>query len=339
VHELLAQAYDALGQKDRAVGARRAIQSATLKLMPPPDDALNDRLIAVCYSSTRLLKQAGLESRQGRPERAIQVARRAAEANPSDADIRNFLARTLLTYYGNKPESVEQALTELGECLRLKPDDPVPLYGFSSDFFENPQPPASVARIDALLRPYANRTDAHFYLGLVADAEGRTDEAVAQYQAALKENPKQSGVYNKLGVMENKAGRFEAAMAYFQRSIQVDPMNAAARLNLGVSLLQRGRDAQGLKELHEVLRLKPNDSAAHFCIAFSHLYAKKPAEAIPEFQEGLRFKPDDPEGHFGLASALFLVRQRDEAAKELREALRLRPGYPEAQQLLQTLER
>jgi aerobic-type carbon monoxide dehydrogenase small subunit (CoxS/CutS family) len=42
---------------------------------------------------------------------------------------------------------------------------------------------------------------AHFYLGLVADARGETEEAVAQYQAALKNNPNSSGAYNKLGVI------------------------------------------------------------------------------------------------------------------------------------------
>ena len=96
------------------------------KDVPPAQDPLNDHLIGLSYHSTRLLKQAGLLSRFGYPDQAIQVARRAAEADAKDPDIRNFIARTLLTAYPNKPEAIDEALTQIGECLRLRPDDPAP---------------------------------------------------------------------------------------------------------------------------------------------------------------------------------------------------------------------
>ena len=41
----------------------------------------------------------------------------------ADPDIRDFIARTLLAAYPDKPDSIAEALTQLGECLRLKPDD------------------------------------------------------------------------------------------------------------------------------------------------------------------------------------------------------------------------
>ena len=46
------------------------------------------------------------------------------------------------------------------------------------------------------MRPYAGRADAHFYLGLVADARGATDEAVSQYRLALQNDANNSGVYD-----------------------------------------------------------------------------------------------------------------------------------------------
>ena len=150
-YELLQQAYEALGQADRAAEARRGIALSKSKSVPPPQDPLNDQLIALSYNSTRLLKQAGLLSRFGYPDQAIQVARRAADANTRDPDIRDFIARTLLTAYPNKPELVDEALTQITEYLRLRPDDPVPLWGFTNVFFETPKTAASVARISALL--------------------------------------------------------------------------------------------------------------------------------------------------------------------------------------------
>jgi tetratricopeptide (TPR) repeat protein len=146
-----------------------------------------------------LLKEAGLQSRIGFPERGIQLARRAAQADPTDPDVRAFIATTLITYYGNKPEEIDEALTQLGECLRLRPGDLAPLWTFTTDFFKTPKPPAAVARLETLLRPHAGSADAHFSLGLLADAKGETAEAFSQYQAALTNKPDDYAICNKLG--------------------------------------------------------------------------------------------------------------------------------------------
>jgi tetratricopeptide (TPR) repeat protein len=336
--ELLQQAYSELGEARLAAEAQQSILVSKWKVVPPLDDPLNEQLADLSYSSTRLLKQAGLLSHLGYPDRAIQMARRAAQAEPGDADVRNFIARTLLSAHPEKPESLDEALTQLGECLRLRPDDVVPLWMFATDFFATPKPPAAVERLGALVRPYAGRTDAHFYLGMVADARGDIQEAVSQYRAAIENAPVDSGAYQKLGIVLDKAGEVDEAIACFHKAIQLSPSNAFARFHLGAALLQRGRDAEGVKELREVLRMKPDYAGAHFCIAFVSLYSKRPDEAIARFREGLRYQPDDPEAHYGLGSALFMQQKRAEAIAELREALRLRPSYREAQELLQRLQ-
>ena len=335
----LQKAYEALGKIDKAAEVREAILSGKFTDVPPPKDALHDRLIELCYSSTRLLKEAGLLSRFGYPDRGIQMARRAAQADPKDPDPHNLIARTLMSFYPDKPEAIDEALTELGEYLRRKPDDVAALWGFTTSFFETPRPAAAIERLRALVRPYANRDDAHFYLGLIADASGRKQEAFDQYQAALKVDPNSARTYNKLGLMFADAGKPDAALAYLQKSVQLDPMNPVARLNLGIALMQRENYAQGLKELAEVLRLDPHDAAAHFCMGFGYLYSNRPDQAAAKFRDGLRYKPEDPEAHFGLGSALSMQRKRDDAVAELRQALRLRPNYPEAQDLLQRLDR
>ena len=337
-YELLQEAYEALGQPDQAAAARQGIALSTAKSVPPPQDPLNDQLIALSYNSTRLLKQAGLLSRYGYPDQAIQVARRAAEADTKDPDIRNFIARTLLTAYPKKPEAIDEALTQMNECLRLKPDDPVPLWGFANVFFETPKPPAAVERLSVLLTPFANRGDAHFFLGMVADARGQSAEAAMQYEAALKSDPNNAAVYIKLGLVSERKAQFDQAISYFQKSMQLDPINTVARFNLGVVLLQRGKDGQGLKELGEVLRLKPHDAATHFVMGFAYLYSKRLEDAISHFNEGLHYNREDAEAHFGLASALSQLRRREEALTAVRESIRLRPNYREAQALLQQLE-
>ena len=337
-YQLLQTAYEALKQPDKAAAVHEAILSGKLTDVPPLKDPAEDRLAELSYSSTRLLKVAGLLSRFGYPDRAVQVARRAAEANPTDPDIHDFIARTLLAAYPDKLDQIAEALAQLGECLRLKPDDPVPLWRFSNDFFATPKAPAALQRLSGMMRPYAGRSDAHFYLGLLADAQGDNREAASQYQAALKENPNDSNLYYKLGLMLDKAGKLDDALAYLQRSVELDPSNTVARFNLGVVLMQQSNYSRGLKELGEVLRIHPHDSATHFVIGFAYLYTKRTDAAIASFRYGLRYKSDDAEAHYGLGSALSLQHKREAAAAELREALRLQPNYPEAQELLRQLD-
>jgi tetratricopeptide (TPR) repeat protein len=337
--QLLQEAYEATGRTNQAAEVKAILLSGKFTDVPPAPDPMMDRLTAASYSSTRLLKAAGLQSRFGHPDRGIQIARRAVEANPADADIRSFIAQTQLTFYGDQPQAVADAVAQLGEALRLKPADPTPLWTFTNGFFERPKAPAAIERLHALLRPYSDRGEAHFYLGLVAEAQGQPQEAIAQYEAALQSNPKDARAYNKLGLIWGGAGRFDAAIASLRKAIQLDPMNTVARFNLGVTLMQLEKYDQGIGEIREVLKLHPRDAAAHFCMGFAFLYTGKTEEAVARFREGLRYKSDDAEAHFGLGSALSAGHKPDEAVAELREALRLHPGYPEAQALLQKIGR
>ncbi len=88
-HQLLAEAYEALGDSRKAVEARRNLLRPNLIPVPPVRDPLYQELVALSCSSTRLLKEAGLLSRFGHPAEAIRVAHRALEIEPGDPDIRH----------------------------------------------------------------------------------------------------------------------------------------------------------------------------------------------------------------------------------------------------------
>lgn len=334
LYELLRQAYEALGQQDKAEQARQTAGWAKWKIMPPLEDPFIGKLAAVCYSSTRLLKQAGLFSRTGHPDRAVELARRAAQAEPADPDVRDYLARTLITFFGDKPEAVDEALTHLGECLRLKPSDPIPLGGFAGEFFKSPKPPAAVERLRSLLRSRPGVPGVHYFLGEAAGALHETEQAAAEYRAALKENPKDSAAHNKLGLIAESSGKISEALAHFQEAVRLNPVNTAARLNLAIEMMQTGNYGGGMSHLEELLRINPHDAAAHFCMGFAFLAMKRAEDAAARFRQGLIYKPDDAEAHFGLGTALAALGRKQDATSELREALRLRPDHAAARDLL-----
>lgn len=339
LYELLREAYAALGQTAVANEARQRAGYAKWKSVPPLEDPFQDQLSVYCYTPTRLLKQAGLLSRLGQADRAVELLRRAVQADPKDAAARELLARTLLTFYGDKPEALNDALAQLEECLRLRPEDPASLGGFANDFFKSPRPVAAAERLRALLRSHPDIPGAHFFLGQAADAVGETAEASVHYQAALRESPNNSAIFVKLGLISDRAGRIAEATALFRKAIQLNPANTDARLNLAIELMQRRNFTQGLKELNELLRLNPQDAAAHFCMGFAFLTMQRVDEAVSTFRQGLLYKPDDAEARFGLGSALAAQGKREEALLELREAQRLRPNHAPTMEMIGQLER
>ncbi len=337
-HQLLLDAYEALGQAGKAAEERTRLLDQKLIVVPPIKDALMDEILALCCSSTRLLKEAGLRSRFGHPAQAIEVARQAIEIEPGDADAHHFLARTLLDTHGDNPEAVDEALQQLGEGLRLRPDDVLPLWYFAANFFEQKKTEAAVEQLGAMLARNADREDAHYYLGLLADHQGRTQEAAAHYRAALKSDPENAEAWHKLGLVLVTEGKLDEATAYFEKAVRLNPTFTLARSNLGVALAERGKMSQAMAQFEEALRLKPRDGPTHQFYAIALLKSGRTDEAAAHFREAARIKPEDAEVHYGLACALALQHKLTEAAGEAREALRLRPGYPDAQALLQKLE-
>ena len=338
-HQLLFEAYEALGREDLAVEERRLLLDPDLIVIPLVKDPLADELLALSCSATRLLKEAGLLSRFKKPDEAIRVARRVVEVEPGDADAHHFLARALLDAQGADDAAVGEALAHLREGLRLRPDDLLPLWYFATFFFKQDKTDAAVEQLRSMLAAHADKAESHYYLGLVADRQGRVAEAVEHYREAARSDPRNAEALNKLGLACAEEGKLGEAIAYFQKAVDLKPAFVIARSNLGVALDQQGRTAQAVAQFREVLAVKPNDAPTHMFLAIALTKLGNNGEAARHFREAIRFAPGDAEAHYGLGCALAGQRKLEEAAEEFREALKLRPGYADAAQALEKVER
>lgn len=338
-HQLLLDAYEALGQADKAAEERRHLLGSTLIAIPLLKDPLNEELIGLCCSSTRLLKEAGLFSRFRKPDEAIQVARRAVGVEPGDADAHHFLARTLLEAHGADPEAVSEALAHLKEGLRLRPDDLLPLWYFATFFFKQDKSDTAVEQLHTMLMANSDRAEAHYYLGLVADHQGRTEEAAAKYRDALKDDPGNAEACHKLGLILVTEGKLGEAIEYFQKAVRLKPTLNLARSNLGVALERLGKTSRAIEQFEEALRLKPTDATTHMYLAIALMKSGNPEAAAQHFRETIHITPGNAEAHYGLGCALAMQRKAAEAAQEFQQALRLQPDHQEARKQLQNLER
>ena len=339
VHQLLADAYTALGQAEMASEEQWALLRTDLTPVPAIKDPLSEGLIPLCCSSTRLLKEAGLLSRFGAPARALDVARRAIEVEPDDADARHFVSRILLETQGADPQAVDEALTQLKEGLRLRPDDQLPLFYAAAFFFKHNKTDAAVERLRMMLARNDRSAQAQYYLGLVADRQGRNAEAVAHYRKALQRDADYAEPYHRLGLFLASEGQLDQAIAHLRKAVSLNPMFIGARCHLGAALEFQGKVDQAIEQYREAIRLKPNDTEPRISLANALARTGKLDEAVLHLRETVRITPADAAAHYGLGSALASQGKTEEAVQELRQALRLSPNYPEAQKKLQELQR
>jgi tetratricopeptide (TPR) repeat protein len=338
VHQILLDAHEALGQAEKADDDSRALMEPSLIAVPPPHDPLAGDLLALSWSSTRLLKEAGLFSRFHQPDDAIRIARRAVEVAPTDPDAHHFLARTLLEAHGEDPVSVTQALGHLTEGLRLRTDDPLPLWYFATTFFKKKKTDEAVERLRSMVAARSGSADAQYYLGLIADRQGRSAEAAGHYHASLKLNPSNAEACHRLGLLNVADERIAEAISWFRKAVSLKPDFTVARCNLGVALDVQGNTGQAIGQFREALLRKPNDAMTHRFLAIALLRTGKTAEAVRHFSDAVRFAPDDSEAHYGLGCALIVQGRSEEAARQFKEALRLQPGYTDAVDRLRELE-
>ena len=85
---------------------------------------------------------------------------------------------------------------------------------------------------------------AHKFLGISYDQQGRFSEAQGAFQKSIALNPKDAGAHNDLAVSYLRSGRPDAAVKEFQNTLRLDPHNVSANGNLAAYYLSQKKYAQ-----------------------------------------------------------------------------------------------
>ena len=73
---------------------------------------------------------------------------------------------------------------------------------------------------------------AHAKLGVLLDAEGRTEEAIGHFREAVRLRPDSAYAENNWGIALGNVWRFDEAVAHFEAAIRAEPTYAEAHRNL-----------------------------------------------------------------------------------------------------------
>jgi hypothetical protein len=172
----------------------------------------------------------------------------AADAPPPED--RLWEHRNLGKAFYENPDTHVQAVTELREALRLKPD--------------------------------SVRDRINYGLGLLR--AGQTDAGIAELAKAQKQDPAKPHTWFNLGIAYKHAGDYDKAIAQFQGMLKLVPGEAVAHYNLASVLRSKGDTEAAVPEFLEAERLNPHLAGPHFQLFSLYQRAQKRDEAAKERQ-------------------------------------------------------
>jgi protein O-mannosyl-transferase len=167
---------------------------------------------------------------------------------------------------------------------------------------------------------------AHKLLGRLLRRERRLPEAEAEFRTAIKIVADDADAHAGLADVLFDANQLPAAIEEYRRALALRPTNAMAHGNLALALVRQGLAAEAMVEFQLAVQGAPADPRAHMNLATALMSLQRPQEAITEYRRAIALRENDPAAHAGLALALAERGHVSEALPAFRRALELNPG-------------
>jgi len=207
-------------------------------------------------------------------DRATDAAKKAADANPKDLDLKFLLAGALLEQ-GKSDDAVNMTkalLDESGMTLVTGPLDKEEkdrlVWLKLGQFY------TEVRRWkdgeDALQKatPLSTKTDDKAYLlflkGALADRQKHLEPAEQFFNQALELDPNNAMTLNYLGYMlADKGIRLPEALKFIRKAVDIDPMNGAYLDSLGWAYFKLGQYEEAEENLRQAVERDQTDPTVH----------------------------------------------------------------------------
>jgi len=171
------------------------------------------------FVAAKLMLAGAMQSKDKQRLEQLLADVRAADLDHLSAEER-FLVRYHLAKRDHQPS---EAARVIERHLAERPDDAYALYSRCTDLWLQPDWEAAERCNRELLRVDPNWVLAYNYLGYIAMAQGRFDEAEKNFLAYKYIAPDQANPHDSLGELYTLLGRYEEAAAEFDEALRVRP--------------------------------------------------------------------------------------------------------------------
>lgn len=301
-----------------------------------------------------LVRLGGAYLAAGRRAEAEKAFGEAVLFAPARPDVRLGIARAWLA--GDAKEDVRRALPVLARTMELAPDVPSVLAAVgrarerlgedaaAADAYERAlrlDPTYHYARrrlirlalgsrdfararreAERLVADGPGEPEHHFLAALVADRDGRRDDARKAYQAAIGvAKGLYPEAYLNLGVLERNANDFTRARAAYDAALKLRPAYPAAWLNIGKLLEAQERPAEAEKAYLRALELDPRHAGGWLQLGQLRSGLGRWADAEAALRRSLELRPGSAPALVSLGVVAARSGRLDDAAAAYRKAL------------------
>jgi tetratricopeptide (TPR) repeat protein len=195
-------------------------------------------------------------------DKAVEVSRKAVEANPKDRDLKLMLAGELLDQ--NK---IEEGLALAKGLLDNSPEDRPILLALGQMYVRIHRwrdAEDTFAKAETLTTKKEDRTYLLFLRGELAERQKHYEPAEQFFRKALELDPNSAMILNYLGyMMADKGMHVEEALKMIRKAVELEPMNGAYLDSLGWAYFKLGQYELAEDNLRRAVERDQTDPTVH----------------------------------------------------------------------------
>jgi tetratricopeptide (TPR) repeat protein len=312
----------------------RAIADIDRKQFASADDYLKRALQRAPDSAAVYVQIGNLRAAQNNPADAQKAFQQALDLDPNSADaLGGVLNGYLLQKQPDKALAVASAHLAkysnntgfhiiLGRLLFEQKKD---LAAAEAEF-------RKAAEIDK------NNTEALLSLGMVQEAQGKTDDALSTYLDGARNNPNEPRFNLLAGSIYERKQNWDKAKQVYQRVLDLQPDNPVAANDLAYVMLQQGGNVDlALAMAQTARRQLPNNPNSADTLGWAYYHKGVYDSAINLFKEAVKKDPENATYNYHLGLAYARNGQANQARQQLERVLKIKPDYADAEKLRQAM--
>ncbi len=222
-----------------------------------------------------------------KPEKAIEIGKRAVKANPSKASAHSNLG---LAFYDC--EDLIEAEASQRRAISLNPDYDPALNNLGSIAFDNEEYEEAIKFYRAALNvnPSSMEFSNNLIIALIQNENLSDAREIAN--SAIKLQPNDPKLQNNIGKIALLDNDLDAAEVAFRNSISTSEDEPDAYLGLSKVMYKKGQPQLSLIEAEKALRIKPESALAHYQIGKAKADLGDIESGFIHYGKSIEIKPD-----------------------------------------------
>ncbi len=154
-----------------------------------------------------------------------------------------------------------------------------------------------------ILEADSRYADASYFLGVIAEMEGRSDEALARYRDAVDAKPNEPAFLLALGKRYFHARRFEDAVQTLGHTLALQPGDVDGGVAYGMSLMELWRWEEALAVLEPLAQAHPQSFEPCANLASLYRQLRRVEDSVRQYRKAIALLPD----HLGAQNSLLFT--------------------------------